>query len=322
MTTRAPRPAGSVLTVRTPEDMLALVPVVLGFAPTDSIVMLTFGAARPFHARCDLPATAEELPEAVGALLEPALVHGVARVILLVYTDDEPLATEAAWLLCGAFERAGVSVIEALRTDGTRWFPALGERFGVPAGGVPYDVDTHPFRAQAVAEGRVLHGSRDGLRETLAADPAGTGRVVAALARRTGDPPGPDHRVTEVAWVSDLVLTHVWAGSVPGDDDVARLLRGLLDVPVRDAAVASLTRPAAPRHVAFWTDVVRRTPVPMLAAPAALLALAAWQAGHGALAWCALDRCAEADEAYPLAALVARALELALEPEGWDGAVE
>ena len=32
-----------------------MVPVVLGFTPTDSLVMLTFGAASPFHARVDLP---------------------------------------------------------------------------------------------------------------------------------------------------------------------------------------------------------------------------------------------------------------------------
>ena len=43
------------LTAKSPEDVLAMVPVVLGFTPTDSLVMLTFGAASPFHARVDLP---------------------------------------------------------------------------------------------------------------------------------------------------------------------------------------------------------------------------------------------------------------------------
>ena len=130
----------------------------------------------------------------------------------------------------------------------------------------------------------------------------------------------------EAAWADDLVRRHTGAGAVagdrPSDDEVARLLRGLLDVPVRDAAASSLSRSTAPGHVAFWTDVVRRTPAPMLAAPAALLALAAWHSGDGALAWCALDRCAEADEHYPLAALITRALEHAVPPPGWDDADE
>ena len=45
----------TTLTARTPEDILAVVPVVLGFEPTESLVMLTFGSDPPFHARVDLP---------------------------------------------------------------------------------------------------------------------------------------------------------------------------------------------------------------------------------------------------------------------------
>lgn len=318
--------APHTLSVRSTEDMLALVPVVLGFVPTESIVMLTFGAPRTFHARCDLPASVEDLPGATRTLLEPVLDHGVTGVILLLYSEDERLATEAAWAMCGSFERAGVRVLEAIRADGRRWFPALGERRGVPVEGVAYDVSAHPFRAQAVAEGRVLHRSRDDLRETLATDPRRTGAVVGALAVLTGDPPGSGRRAIEAAWADGLVRRHTGpgavAGDLPSDDEVARLLRGLLDVPVRDAAASSLRRSTAPGHVAFWTDVVRRTPVPMLAAPAALLALAAWQSGDGALAWCALDRCAEADEHYSLAALITRALEHAVPPPAWDDADE
>ena len=57
----------------------------------------------------------------------------------------------------------------------------------------------------------------------------------------------------------------------------------------------------------------------MVPAPAALLAFAAWQAGHGALAWCAVDRCEEVDAAYSLARMVARILEDAVPPTAWEG---
>lgn len=312
--TPAPPPA-TTLTARTPEDVLALVPVVLGFQPSDSIAMLTFGSGRPFHARVDLPATRAGIPEAVEALLAPARTHGVAQVLFVVYTSDERLAASLSRALCRSFEGAGVRVIEVLRADGRRWYAAYGSRPGVPARGVPYDLSTHPFLAQAVLDGRVLHGSREELRHTLDGDPVRTGRVVAALAGRTGGPPSVP---AEVAWARDLVVRHTRAGTSPEDGDVARLLRGLLDIEVRDAAWSPLDRTSAHAHVAFWTDVVRRAPVPLLAAPAALLAFAAWQAGHGALAWCALDRCAEADEDYSLAALVAHALERAVPPDAWD----
>jgi hypothetical protein len=175
---------------------------------------------------------------------------------------------------------------------------------------VPYDVAAHPFSAQAVIEGRVLHGSRDELRATLGSDGRLVGRVVAALAEVADDPPTVD-------WVAGLVDRHSRDGTSPSDVEVARLLRGLLDPVTRDAACCDLTRATARDHVALWTDIVRRSPEPLLAGPTALLALAAWQAGHGALAWCALDRCAEVDEDYPLAALLARVLTDALPPDAW-----
>lgn len=301
------------LTARTPEDLLALVPVVLGFVPHDSVAMLTFGGAQPFHARVDLPDDTAELPEMVDALLRPARRHGVRRVVFVVYCDSGPHARRAARGLAEAFGCHGVEVIEILRADGERWWPAIGTRPGVPPSGVPYDLSCHLFSADAVLDGRVLHHSREDLRATLVTDPVLAAGVVAALAAAAGagdGPPDPD-------WVTDLVERHSRDGTVPDAYDLARLLGGMLDPEVRDAACASLGRRSARDHLRLWTEVVRRCPEPLLAAPAALLALAAWQAGEGALAWCALDRCTEADEDYPLAVLVAQALLEAVPPDAW-----
>jgi len=72
--------------------------------------------------------------------------------------------------------------------------------------------------------------------------------------------------------------------------------------------------------VAFWTDVVRRAPPDLVAEPAAVLAFAAWLAGSGALAWCALDRCFAAAPGHTLGVLLARALQQAVPPTIWDEA--
>jgi hypothetical protein len=119
--------------------------------------------------------------------------------------------------------------------------------------------------------------------------------------------------------VRQLVERHVAAGTSPDDQEVARLLRGMLETTVRDAAWDPITRETSREHVRFWSDVLRRGPTPLVAAPAALLAFAAWQSGQGALAWCALDRCAEADPDYPLAELIATALQRAVPPDAWEG---
>ena len=72
------------LTARTPADLLAAVPCVLGFHPRDSLVMLTFSAdGRSFHARVDLPHGSGHLPELCAVLLQAALRNQVDRVALV-----------------------------------------------------------------------------------------------------------------------------------------------------------------------------------------------------------------------------------------------
>ena len=63
---------------------------------------------------------------------------------------------------------------------------------------------------------------------------------------------------------------------------------------------------------------MQRAPDDLVAAPAAVLGLAAWLAGHGALAWCAVDRCPEVDPDHSLAGLVAEMLTEAVPPSAWD----
>ena len=313
----------TTLTARSPEDLLALVPIVLGFVPQDSVVMLTFGAQRTFHARVDLPVREAEVAEVVQALLEPARRHLVRRVVFLLYAVDARAARTVARPLVDAFEEAGVEVIDVLRADGDRWFTVLGRRRGVPLCGVAYDVSAHPFAAEAVLDGRVTHASREGLADTLRPDPDRVAAVDAALAARSardpdGGPCGGSGGADELVWARHLVADHATSGTAPGDTDLARLLVGLRDPLVRDAAWLVMTPDTAREQVGLWTDVVRRSPPEVLAAPAAMLGFAAWLSGQGALAWCAIDRCRESDPDYVLAGLLAELLVHAVPPSAWD----
>ena len=130
----------TTLTAHGPEDLLAAVPVVLGFQPEESLVMLTFEAARTFHARVDLPppdgpdhAPEQALGELTEALLQPCLAHRVGRVVFVLYTADPGLSGRVARHLRGVFGRRGIEVIEALRAhDGCWWRVPAGP--GQPAG--------------------------------------------------------------------------------------------------------------------------------------------------------------------------------------------
>lgn len=303
----------TTLTARSPEDLLAVVPVVLGFVPEDSVVMLTFGAARTFHARVDLPPPDEPPGEVVACLRGPAMHHGVRRVVFVLYTDDAELAGRVHRELLRGFGRVGIEVVDAIRADGERWFPLLRSRAGQSLDGTPYDVTAHPFAAQAVLDGKVMLASRGELAAQLDRDPERVARVAACLARI---PPGA---VGTPAWVRRR--TRRWAGqrAVPGDEEAARLLAAVgRDPSAENAAWWGVSRREAPGHVALWTDLVRRAPDQVAASAAAVLGLVAWVAGHGALAWCAVDHATSLDPGHGLARLVADLLAGAVSPEDWD----
>ena len=67
----------------------------------------------------------------------------------------------------------------------------------------------------------------------------------------------------------------------------------------------------------LWRELVRRAPRDLIPGAAALLAFAAWRAGDGALAWCAIDRALEVDPDQPLAHQVAAVLVDAVPPDAW-----
>lgn len=301
-----PTTGPTTLTARNPEDLLAVVRVVLGFEPTDSIVMLTLGARHSCHARVDLPDDPGDLADVADLLLRPAAGHGATAVVFVLFTDDDQCARRCARVLRRRFERGGVAVLESLRVDDRRWHALSGPPR--TTAGVPYDVSAHPFVAAAVLDGRVLHGSRDALAATLVSRPDDVAAVEGAL-------PQPE---ASGEWVARLASRHAAASTSPTDEEAARLLVAVADPHVRDAAWSRILRSEARRHVELWSGLVRRCPDDLLPHAAGVLGFAAWLAGDGALAWCAVDRGREVDPDHSLVRLVADLLEGAVPPAEWE----
>lgn len=306
------------LTARTPEDLLALVPFVLGFHPAQSIVMLTFGGQQNLQARVDIPRSAEDVEEVVESLGDPARANDVEAVVLVAYARESALVTDALVTLEFELEAAGIAVIEMLRVDAGRWFgvrPQLASK--VPTG-VPFALEAHRFTAQSVYDGNVIHASREDLADSLiGTDTDLIDRVEAAAlvaATRWSDVQLP----AEAQWIRDLVLRHVRERSTPGTDDLGRLLVGLQDVELRDVVWGKQCAENATGHLDFWREVVRRTPQPLLAPPSTLLAFAAWLSGQGALAWCAVDRAVLVEPDYSLAQTITEILAKAVPPSLWQ----
>ncbi|MCW2742588.1 MAG: uncharacterized protein JWR45_3010, partial [Blastococcus sp.] len=132
-------------------------------------------------------------------------------------------------------------------------------------------------------------------------------------------------RTAQLGW--DVVAEEGWAavlaaveaaepGSVQrlSDRHVARLAWALRDIDLRDRALAlALGRSAAAAEV-LWTELTRRAPAPLDAAPATLLAVTAWVRGDGALANVALERALASEPSYTFAALLRSALDACMRP--------
>ena len=256
------------------------------------------------------PTSPEDVDDVVDALLRPSLRHRVRQVVFVVYDDDTVVADESAWSLHEAFTEHGMEVIDVLRVHEGRWFAILPGRRPECYDGVPFDPGVHPFTARAVFDGRVTRGSREELRATL--DPLPEAVAACASMLETSLPPLTADRVR------DEVGAHA-QGHTPFPTEVlVPLALALRDPASRDEAWGGMSRPTARAHVELWSDAVRRLPGELVAGPAAVLAVAAWLAGEGALAWCAVERCRAVEPAHSLARLVADLLDEACPPDLWE----
>lgn len=316
----------STFVAREPADLIALAPSVLGFVPSQSVVLMTFGQpARSFHARIDLPSEADAQVEVAEVLISAMERNRLRRCAVLIYSTDHESSQTQGQRLVSRAASARVEVIAVLRIAEGRYFHVMeGDRHGVAV-----DAASHPFAVQRVVEGAVVFPSREALASTLdPIDDPSDGQMIASAAVRTigrwGLRPtrelSPDARRAlraEAAHLDALVRSEIVSPLKP--ESLGRILGAISHPLVRDVAMVHISSATAARHIELWRDAIRRAPTELLAPAAALLAFAAWQNGDGALAWCAIDRCVAACPKYLLAEMLAGALSEAVPPNAWRG---
>lgn len=316
---------------RNPVDLLAVVPFAIGFHPEESVVVLAFGAQVPgaqhpqgesFHARVDLPVRDEDRREVAQLLRDVLRRHGVGLVGLLIYTDDVASAVLFADLLVPHLIADGLVVIDVLRVAEGRFY-ALDDPDDE---GTAYDLSTHPFTAHQVVNGRVVHENRAALADSLIGDDDADTEAVGAIADSYVDQllaTGHSHGrlgellVAEARWVQRRIRAYLRKPEQLGPLVAGRLLVLVAFDALREVAWAEMTRAQAHLHVELWRDLTRRAPADLRSGAGSLLAFAAWLAGDGALACCAVDRCFGEAPEDRLAQQVVFLLESATPPAVW-----
>lgn len=335
-TAPASRPSGVAAKVQlragTPDAVLAVVPHMLGFYPSRSLVVLGLGEQNRVMVtfRYDLPEPPDhELATDIAHHAAYVLTREQIRAAMLIGYGPEELVLPVLAQTAARIGNHGIHLQEALRADAGRYWSVLCTDVGCcPPEGRSYDPGSHPAAAAMTDAGLTAHPDREALARTIQR-PAGTADAIArateqartriarlaAVGEAAGDR-DPGLQATRIGrrQVQQAIRRYRAGGRIDSVAHLAWLSVMLSDIRVRDDAWARMTPAHRDEHCRLWTDVLRAAATDFAPAPASLLAFTAWQAGNGALAAMAVDRALAADPRYSMAHLLASAIQAALPP--------
>lgn len=346
------------LTIATPADVAATVPVVLGFDPTDSLVVLSVGGNRSTgggsgpHLRIDHPHDAEAVLQVATSIGGVAAQHGTPETmwVLASFTEDQNDARDALLGVAAMLTTGKIGPV--LQITGDRWIdhgdlldpetnPQTNRDLhaaGIitrPSGPVT-QADHDRVTAPAIADGRRAPApsraeagahlqpttrdlaGHDTISDLIAA--VGTDRMRLRL-EPTADEVG-EWGHEEARWLRAVVAQWRTNRTPLDDHDVARIVVDVANGTLRDVVTCGLRRDTASVDHDLWADVARRVPAEHATVPLILAGLTAWLQGHGALAWIAYD---QANDQAPagvaasgLAGLLRDVLTNAVPPATWE----
>jgi len=331
--------------LREPADLITAVPVLLGFRPRDSLVLVAMhrqpsGRHRlGLGLRVDLPAP-RHVAAAAAEAADGMMVGDATEAAVIVFgsgPDGRPPGRPKARSRDGASRARRRRMAGPLRRDVADAAVAALRARGIVAhsvmwaqrcaAGAPWacydgccsgtlsDPGGTAAAAYAVASGSVVYSDRAELEALVepAAAPAALRRRASLLTTVVPAATLPDIEVARQRL--DGAVAAAARGELRIDDGTVVTLAAALDLPeVRDRAIRLSAAPDAAAEQ-LWGALARETPDPQAVVPAALLALSALATGRGALANVALDRAERAWPGHPLTGLLRGAIARMVRPE-------
>nr|NLI50107.1 DUF4192 family protein [Propionibacterium sp.] len=293
------------LRARSVDDLLDLVPSLLGFHPTESLVAVLIERGRvQVTARLDL-ADAGDAGRLAGAF-QPLLARFPgASWLLAAYTPD----ADQAWAALDAADallpwEAGVWVAHV---GVGRWFATPDDP------GVPYDPGCSALAAEAAYRGIRVLPDRGEIAQALEAT-AAPADLEAALERVIAVPPE-----ATVSRALRLAAAKMRATEPVDLEEAAVLAVAAFSPRFAEVIVTGIDHGNVAQARALWTEVVRSTTAFAGSAAAVILGVAAWVSGDGALQ----NVCLERAEPYLADSYWFRFLDfvsrVALPPTEWEG---
>jgi len=304
------------LIARNAAETVAVTPYLLGFHPSESVVVVGLaGGHVMFGARFDLPT--DGFP---GVLEIVALIarQRVPTVAVLGYGPEERVMPVAV-VLGTELRFAGLQILDVIRVTGGRWWSFYcRDPECCPPEGNPCRPEDSVAAAEAVYQGRVALPDRQALVARVAAvEGAARDEMTAATERvreRFGDAldqPGQWIALAGRRAIRDAER-RAESGRPVTPDQVARL--GVL-LSIDEVLDYALERPGVEEwRLQLWIDVLRRVEPAYVPAPACLTSYVAWRLGDGPLARVAIDRALRVDPRHRMAGVLDRVLSAGVGP--------
>jgi hypothetical protein len=300
-------------TLTSPHDLLAAVPFLIGYHPSNSLVLVALkGDSVGMAMRVDIPSNATSA--SYDLLATHFTREDADGAFLVAYLPDGCDTGESVLInASAAMMRANIDIKESLLVRGNRFrsLICIDATCCPPEGSPVPDIDSSRIAAEHVIAGHPMPFQNvDQLVDSIAAlpsslDPDWLAEVNSYWVESDAEEINDLQRDGATA-VIDLAGEFEEGRNTEDRELVARVIGRMSDIQVRDFALGSHTPETTDWYWQMWRELLVMAPRGFVAPIASVFAALAYERGEGALAQRALDRAFADDEKYSLALLLRR----------------
>jgi len=303
-------------TLTSPHDLLAAIPFLIGYHPSDSLVLVAIKEGIISMAmRIDYPQN--ENTDGYDLLAHHLKLDGADSALMIAYVpSDKPELYETGAEVLGymaiSLLKNAIEIRESIEVIGSRWRSVICEDISCcpPEGNPLPDFDSSRVAAEQVMAGRTLPFiDVSKLADSIAALPNIGPEFIAQVESYFVHEEAPDLNEKQrdgATAVVDLGQLYELGRGNSDPDLVAQVIGRLSDIQVRDYALGIHSEETIDAYWAMWKELLRIAPVGYVAPIASIFAAVAYESGQGALAHKALDRALIDNPGYSLALLLRR----------------
>ena len=305
-------------TLTSPHDLLAAIPFLIGYHPSNSLVLVALNTdstdkdAVGMAMRVDLPVDIS--CESYDLLASHFTREKAEGALLVAYTPAESTAGETVLInASAALMRAGIEIRESLlvQSDRFRSLLCIGSQCCPPEGSPVPEIDSSRIAAEHVIAGHPMpFATVDELINSISALPSAAHESWFSEVNQftiATDAKELNHLQRDGATAVIDLAGEYQAGRGAEDRELsARVIGRMSDIQVRDFALGSHSLETADFYWKMWRDLLVIAPSGFVAPVASVFAALAYERGEGALAHKALDRALADNPSYSLALLLRR----------------